>query len=357
MSKQQILQEKVNSLLDRSQQRNAGILARIESDNSLLTDFLMPLNIKSPLTFEANGSIKMIFNDEQYSLHHNALMQLAEKFGVPQRYLKDLASTEWGRKLAQQVLTDHKNNIARQRVLIRTVGSEARAVLSDKYRRLNSEPIYKSFIEESGLAGAQIYEAEYTDTKSYISTIIPQVFEILTENNGLIHSVFGARISNSDYGDGALEVRAFQMNCVCLNGMVAESQLKQIHLGKRLPDNLNFSERTYNLDTQAMASAVSDIMKSVLSPERIKETAGRIKEASSIVIDLDKEIKKLPKMGMLKDEVEKVEKRLMNSDEAQGVTGKPTKWKLSQAITSVSNEIGERRRQELNELAGKLISL
>jgi len=356
-SKKQILQEKVTNLLDRSQSRNAGILERIERDNGLLTDFVLPLNVSSPLTFEANGSIKMNFNDQQYSLHHNALMQLAEKFGVPQRYLKELASTDWGRKLAQQVLTDHKNNIARQRVLIRTVGDQARAVLSDKYRRLNSDKIYTSFIEESRNAGAQLYEAEHTDTKSYISTIIPQVFEIPTENNGLVHSVFGARIANSDYGDGALEVRAFQMNCVCLNGMVSESQLKQIHLGKRLPDNVSFSDNTYRLDTAAMASAVGDIMKNVLSVERIKESAAAIKAASGELIDLDTEIKKLPRMGMLKSEVEQVEKRLMNSDEAQGITGKPTRWKLSQAITSVSNEIGERRRQELNELAGQLISL
>src|SRR5690606_34968167 len=109
---------------------------------------------------------------------------------------------------------------------------------------------------------------------------------IQTENNGNVYSVFGARISNSDFGDGALEVRAFQMNVVCMNGMVSETALKQIHLGKKLPDNINFSDRTYRLDTQAMASAVKDIMKDTLSQDRIVQTVQKIKQASSEEIDM-----------------------------------------------------------------------
>lgn len=357
LTEKQILQDKVTNLLERKQASNVSILERIERDNSMLQDFVLPLGEKSPITFEANGSIKMSFEGEQYSLHNNGLIQLAEKFGVPQKYLKYLNGTEWGRQLAQKVLTEHKLNIARQRVLVRTVGNEARAVLSDKYRRLNSDQIYESFITESKNAGAYIYDAQYNDTKSYISTIIPQVFEVPTENNGTVFSVFGARIANSDFGDGALDVRAFQMNCVCLNGMVSETQLKQIHLGRRLPDNLNFSKKTYELDTSAMASAVKDIMKSVLSVDRIKQSAESIKAASSQLIDVEQEIKKLPRMGMLKNEVEQVERKLLQGSTEEGIQGKLSKWKLSQAITAVSNDIGDRRKQELDELAGQLIKL
>ena len=106
-----------------------------------------------------------------------------------------------------------------------------------------------------------------------------------------------------------------------------------------------------------MASAVKDIIGGVLSQERIIKTAMAMKEASRKEIDISNEILKLPKAGMLKDEVEMVTKRVMDNDPAQGIVGKPTLWKLSQAITSVSNEIGERRKMELDELAGKLISL
>lgn len=356
-TKKQILQEKVNSMLDFKQRANSSILERIETDNSMLSDFVLPLGEKTPITFNANGTIKMAFQEQEFTLHPNALAQLAEKFNIPTKYVHYLASTPWGRQLAEKVLNDHKLNIDRSRILVRTVGTEARAVLSDKYRRLDSDKIYESFITESKAAGAVIYDAQYNPTKSFISTIIPQVFEIPTENNGVVYSVFGARIANSDFGDGALDVRAFQMNCVCLNGMVSETQLKQIHLGRRLGDNLSFSERTYNLDTRAMASAVRDIMQNVLSVERITETANTIKAASGVLIDIDAEIKKLPKMGFLKEEVEQVERKLLQSNEEDGITGKASKWKLSQAITSVSNDIGDRRKMELDELAGKLIGL
>ena len=45
----------------------------------------------------------------------------------------------------------------------------------------------------------------------------------------------GARFSTSDYGDGAVDMRAYLLNGVCLNGMVRESLMKQVHLGSRLP--------------------------------------------------------------------------------------------------------------------------
>jgi hypothetical protein len=237
------------------------------------------------------------------------------------------------------------------------VNGQVRGVLSDKYRRLNSVEIYKNFIQAAKESGAEIYDATYTDTKCYISVILPQVFEIPTENNGSVYSVFGARISSSDFGDGAVDVRAFQMNCVCTNGMVSETMMKQVHLGRRLDDNLSFSDQTYKLDTQATASATRDIVLNALSQGRILTSAQSIKDASVKIIEVDKEIKRLPKLGFSKEESKEVEAKLLNSNPDDGVQGKPTLWKLSQAITSVSNEKGARRKQEMDELAGKLISL
>jgi len=353
----EILQNKVDHLLSQRTGKNQSVLERIERDNSLLTDYIVNLGSNMDVTFNANGKMYMNFDDSQFQIHPHALMQLGDKFNIPRKYVGYLNESDWGRQLLNNVLTEHSANIDRNRLLVRTVGDETRAVLSDKYRRLNSNEIYESFIKGCHNMGAVIYDAYYSETKSYIHTIIPRVYTIETPNNGNVYSVFGARIGNSDYGDGALGVRAFQMNVACLNGMVTDTLLKQIHLGKRLPDDINFSERTYTLDTRAMASAIDDIMVSVLSPNRIMETVQNVYKASHEMIDIDKEIIKLPRMGFTKEETSLVQTKLLQSDPSQGVVGAPTRWKLSQAITAVSNDIGERRKQELDELAGKIASI
>ena len=141
-----------------------------------------------------------------------------------------------------------------------------------------------------------------------------------------------------------------------MNGMVSESVLKQIHLGKRLPDNINFSDRTYKLETEATVSAVEDVLNDVLSLDRMKESVMKIKEASAKLIDTEKEIIKLSRFGILKEEQEMIGKVLVNGREEDGVEGKGSLWKLTQAMTSVANNLDARRRQDINEIAGKMIS-
>ncbi len=84
-----------------------------------------------------------------------------------------------------------------------------------------------------------------SDTKVWVETILPQPVCIPTRQNGEVVIYMGTRFSTSDYGDGAVDMRAYLLNGACLNGMVRESVMKQVHLGSKLPDNLQLSERTY----------------------------------------------------------------------------------------------------------------
>lgn len=182
------------------------------------------------------------------------------------------------------------------------------------------------------------------------------MFEIRTENNGIIYSAFGARINNGDFGNSSLNVNAFQMNCVCDNGLVRDSQLSARHLGRKLSADLQLSERTYRLDTRTMASAVRDITSNILNEDVMLDMATKIKASSAEVIDMDMAIKRLPK-EIHKPEVESIKKMLQEGDEDRGIVGKPTKWKLVSAITAVANDLGGTRKRDLDEIAGKMIKL
>lgn len=354
--RKEILENKLHTLLENNRNHVLTVVDKIETDVEQLADAIVPFGPMSPMRFTANGSFNAIMDNQKYELHNNALTQLCYLFGVPGAYAKQLIQTEWGRQLLQDMFIEHNDHSDRKKMLVRAVGTEIRGVLSDKYRRLDSRIIYDRFMKESYAKGAVVIDAHYEKVKQYITVVFPRVFEITTENNGTIYSAFGARISNGDFGNSALHLNAFQMNCVCDNGMVATSALSAKHLGKRLSSNLQLSERTYNLDTKTMASAVQDLTKNLLDEDTMMETVRKMKSASNEIIDMDMAIKRLPK-EIHKEEVENIKKVLQEGDESKGIFGRPTKWKLSQAITAVSNTYGGQRKQELDEIAGKFINL
>ena len=195
------------------------------------------------------------------------------------------------------------------------------------------------------------------DTKVWAETILPKPIVVPTANNGDVVIFAGARFSTSDYGDGAVDMRAFLLNGACLNGMVRESVMKQVHLGSKLPDNLAISQRTYELDTATTVSAVRDLTKGLFSRETLERKAYEIQGASEIEVDAEREIKKLTKDGgLLKQEGQEVERLLMKNDPEDGVQGAMTLWKLTQAITAHARELSPERSRELHEISGALMN-
>lgn len=122
-------------------------------------------------------------------------------------------------------------------------------------------------------------------------------------------------------------------------------------------DNLQLSNRTYELDTKTTVSAVKDLTKGLFSKDNLMQKAIEIQGAANIDVDLDQELKRLVKGGsLLKSEGESVEKILMRNDPDDGVQGGATLWKLTQAITAHAREAEPRRSRELHEISGALLN-
>lgn len=362
----EVVTNKVRRMIDGKAVGVQATMERLVNEGKIAQDFIAPIGVNlkmndhSPvITFDGNGDrLAMMMPDGEFSLHDNAIGQLADRMAIPQRYLRTLASGEpWARQLAATVLNEHSGWTQRSRVLIRTVGTQVRGVLSDSYRRLNSVEILTAFIQEASTQGAVISDAYMNDTKVWAETILPQPLVIPTPKNGDVVIFAGARFSTSDYGDGAVDMRAFLLNGACLNGMVRESVMKQVHLGSKLPDNLAISQRTYELDTQTTVSAVRDLTKGLFSRENLERKAHEIQGASAIDVDFEHEIRRLTKDGgLLKSEGQAVEKLLMKNDPDDGVQGGSTLWKLTQAITAHARELSPERSRELHEISGALLN-
>ena len=361
----QVVMNKVQRMINDIPVGVQATMERLINEGKIAQDYIAPIGVNlkaqdhSPvITFSGEGGLMMNMPDGSFSLHDNAIGQLADRMGIPQRYLRGLAGGEpWAMTLAAQILNEHSGWTQRSRVLVRAVGQQVRGVLSDSYRRLNSVEILTAFVQEAAGQGAVISDAYMNDTKIWAETILPQPLVIPTAKNGNVIIFAGARFSTSDYGDGAVDMRAFLLNGACLNGMVRESVMKQVHLGSRLPDNLQLSNKTYELDTQTTVSAVRDLTKGLFSRETLERKAYEIQGASEIEVDPEKEIQKLTKNGqLLKQEGKEVEKILMKNDPEDGVEGAATLWKLTQAITAHARELTPERSRELHEISGNLLN-
>ena len=354
--------DRINGMIERKSPDAKEALENLINEGKVQRDFIAPIgvtnrNAEPAVHFASNGKVKMIFNNGEYEIHENAIVQLASRMGVPTGYLRGLSTgDEWKRNLAAEILNEHMGWTERQRVLIRSVGNEVRGVLSDRYRRLNSMNIVMAFMEQVQASGGVLVNGAKDATKFWFETIYPNPMIIPTAKNGLVSLAFGARLSSSDFGDGSLQLRSFILQGVCTNGLVRESVVKQIHLGGRLPDNIALSERTYRYDTMTMASAIKDTTKILFEPETVKQKAIEIQKASEMDVDFGRELKRLQRDNLTKAEVNEVESVLMNSNPDDGVAGEATLWKLVNGITAIAREKDVRRERELQEIAGDLMS-
>lgn len=361
----QVVINKVQKMIEGKQPGVNAAITRLLEEGRIAQDFIAPIganlkkNDRRPIiSFSADAYVRMSMPEGNFNLHGNAISQISEKMGVPAKYLRELAmGDEWQKQLCATILNEHSGWTQRTRVLVRAVGMEVRGVLSDSYRRLNSVEIITAFIQEASVQGAVMSDAYMNDTKVWCETILPTPIEIPTRKNGMVTIFAGARFSTSDYGNGSVDMRSFLLNGACLNGMVRESVMRQVHLGSRLPDSIALSQKTYELDTKTTVSAIKDLTKGLYSRETIMDKAIEIQGASEIDVDFDKELKSLVQRGaLLKNEGREVEKLLMNNNPDDGVTGGATLWKLTQGITAFAREQEPERSRELHEISGQLLN-
>jgi len=354
---------RINKMLERNKEHTTDAVSRLINEGKIMRDFVAPLGVslkrqdKHPvITFDANGAVKMVMNGNEFRLHDNAISQLAGRLNVPAQYLRQLAAgDEWQKQLASKIMNEHSLWTDRNRVLIRSVGDEVRGVMSDRYRRLNTMDIITAFLAEVERAGGVLADGHASDTKFWFETIHPEPIIIPTAKNGDVSLAFGARITSSDFGDGSLQINSFILQGVCLNGLVRESSLRQVHLGSRLPDNVQLSERTYRYDTKTMASAVKDLTKQLYDPDMAMQKAIEVQKASEMNLNINKELKNLQRERLTKAEVKEVEEVLVQNNPDDGVQGEATLWKLVNGVTAVARDKEPRRMREMQEIAGKLM--
>jgi hypothetical protein len=221
---------------------------------------------------------------------------------------------------------------------------------------MDSRPIIETFAAECQAIGAVPIEGVGGDLRWSLRAILPMVFQPTDKKGMEEYIAFGVALTNSDFGIGALSLRMFMLRVWCSNMALLEEALRQVHLGKRLADNIEFSQETYELDTKTQVSAIKDLIRGTLSPERINESVALIGRALEERINPKNAWEELPKKGLLKGEVKKV-KEIFNDGGVETLPPGTTVARLSNAISWFAKQPDQtpERRLELETVAGELL--
>ena len=243
-----------------------------------------------------------------------------------------------------------------KRYLVRSVKDEVRGFMSDRYRRLDNRPMIDALVSTAIKDyGAVPVDAKALDTSFHMKLLLPQLYEPMENEVGC----FGLTFRNSDFGAGRLYIKGFFNRLWCTNLAMTEDGISQVHLGRQLCDDIEFSERTYQLDSMTMASAIKDVVGHVFSPANIAMRMLAVQNAAQAdeKLDIGQVLKGMAKNNKLqKGEAAQVSEAF-NSADVEMLPAGQTRWRLSNAISLVAQGAEADRQLELESLAGEVAGL
>jgi hypothetical protein len=288
---------------------------------------------------------------EKLSISRHALQQLCTRANVPQAfatYLLSETAGSWGKELLAYNLRECFRHLG-GKYLARCYDRQLRGFLSDSYRRLDSRPLVEAFATACQTVGAVPVQGHATESKVAIKAMLPTIFEPVANEV----MAFGLCWENSDYGHGPHSLRVFCLRLWCTNYAIADECFRQVHLGKRLADDVHYSRRTYELDTKTVASAVQDVVSETLSPQRLATYCDAIRAAATEVIDVKAAVARMRTLS--KSESEAVI-TACDSDDIRMLPAGQTRWRLSNAISWVAGTVEhDERKLEMQKLAGAVL--
>jgi hypothetical protein len=235
---------------------------------------------------------------------------------------------------------------------MRSVDNQVRGWLSDRYRRLDCQPLLLSFVECAiKNAGAVPVRGYSLPTKVAMRVVLPTVFEPIPNQPML----YGLEWHNSDFGHGTHSLRAFIHQPWCTNECTRDDVLREVHKGGRLSEDFSYSQKTYQLDQKTSESALRDTIKGLLNPAAVDETMQVLKRAHEEKVDP----KKIPAMlkALRKGEVDAVKEAFTSAD-IENLSPGQNRWRLSNAISFVATQTENKYRAlELERMSGKVAGL
>ena len=130
--------------------------------------------------------------------------------------------------------------------------------------------------------GAELHRADLTNSHMYIKAVLPYTHEEIHNGDTVIPGVI---IQNSEVGAGAFKVLPFMLREVCTNGMIGESVISKIHLGKKQDQGLiQYSHETQMAENQTLWLQVRDVIRSTFDPVTFRKWVSQVRKGTEVEI-------------------------------------------------------------------------
>lgn len=162
-------------------------------------------------------------------------------------------------------------------------GRVARALLSDRYRRIDNLEIASAVLPIfAGVPGMQVMSCEVTPERLYIKIVDTRKEYACVGDT--VQS--GVVISNSEVGQGAVSAQPLLYTLACTNGMVINSMAeRKTHVGraaKALDDSFAiYTDETIEAEDKAFMLKLRDTVSSVFDEARVAKIIGRLEESAT----------------------------------------------------------------------------
>lgn len=349
-TKSAVAVSKLDKMIADGREAAARGLAALAEEWGLRKDFIVkPAGLEIDVTPEG---IRASFDGKGYGFTDHARGQILATAGIPVAFADHVVGVGHP-DLLRDNLTRLLGTTASTGMLIREVKGTIKGVLSPSYKRMDSSPVFESFAKAALRSGLVPYRGEVTETRALLSFLRPEIVEIIPGE----HVAFGVDLRNSDYGNGALNLSLFIWRLLCVNGASTADLFRKVHLGRRFDaaDDVHvLSQKTIDLDTKTLRSAVADQMKAL--PAAIQGATETVRAQSSAEVSLPKILADLGKKGLTKGMQEKVRSTYENT--ALPVEALPQQmgaWRLSNVLSLLANSETGDKAADLRDFAGEIL--
>ena len=285
--------------------------------------------------------------------------QLASYVDIPNAYYDRLRTAD-PVLLAQNVnrwLSDPSKKDDRR--LVRTLDGKFRAMLSDRYQRIDNDVVAEVALNVlHKQKGLRVVSSAVTENRLYIKAVTSSlVMPVPGSKRGVGDLVeAGVLIQNSETGQGSVSIKPFANFLICTNGMVRDSVLRAAHIGRKIDTSIEglLSDSTKRMEDEVVLRKVRDVIEHAFDRVAFEKfiTNLGVTTKQRMEGDVNAGIEALgPTLGLQLGERQSVLRHLIEG-------GDLSRYGLANAITRTAEDIDSYdRATEVETIGYRLIQL
>jgi hypothetical protein len=334
------------------------LAAEITRQNEVKKDYLADTPCLSLTVSDTGFAMEMRDEDgtviNSLAMNEIAHRQIGEHMKIPAKYYDRMRSE------FPELLRDNVNgwfNRTPTKRMVRTLDGTARAFLSERYRCIDNFDIANAVLPILGEMeiDQQNSSFEITDSKMYLKIVNPRLEGEVTKGD-IVQA--GIMISNSETGQGSVNVQPLIFRLVCLNGMVTNIGERKYHVGRGNESGENFElyrNETLEANDRAFMMKVQDLVRTAVDETKFNDILKIMRDATEVKITG----RDIPKVVELTGR-----EYSLNKDEEQGILyhliagGDLSMYGLSGAFTRHSQDVDSYdRATELETMGWSVLNM